>query len=54
MVTGMFREKATSERRAHALEAVRRMDYESRVTSLTLDKNSLELTLTGNPLSAGN
>jgi hypothetical protein len=45
MDTGMFREKATSERRAHALEAVRRMGYESRVTSLTLDKNSFELNL---------
>lgn len=44
MDTGMFREKANPERHARALEAVRRMGYESRVTSLTLDKNSLELT----------
>lgn len=45
MDTGMFREKAKPERHARALEAVRRMGYEFRVTSLTLDKNSLELTL---------
>lgn len=45
MDTGMFREKAKPERHARALEAVRRMGYEFRVTSVTLDENSLEVTL---------
>jgi len=54
MDTGMFREKANPGRHARALEAVRRMGYQSRMTSPTLDKNSLELTLIGKPLSAGN
>jgi hypothetical protein len=45
MDTGMFREKAKPERHARALEAVRRMGYEFRVTSVTLDGDSLEITL---------
>jgi hypothetical protein len=45
MDTGMFREKASPERHARALQAVRRMGYEFRVTSVALDGTSLEVSL---------